>query len=446
MPELPCVDYELDVLKAFIAAVERPDAPMDDLIEGAQDQAHALRARLETPVRIAFAGFPGSGKSSLINLLIGQDLLAAGRRNFNTSAIIVRHSPTEKTIAGWWDRPNQEMEGINLQAAFDLNPDLVSVEIDCDVLKDLWLIDISGLGDKENGKRAVFALLRLADVLLWCSNVQGPVTEPEKEAWRSIPGRLARNGLLVQTCSGLADMNAASQMDQDRAGGFSGAIAVAPAAALRALRGEGEDPANDWQKSGADQLFNAVMTAAIGARETELEKARRVIDRAIVPAQAKLDAFFGTKTVIKRRPAPARPAVAVAEPTTPAMPGPGEPPSKSSLSDAAARATPPQDAIDKPTAWPRWLEVIRDILARVQSDALTDNAEFIETAQQAVDEFRDYLAESGALAPDAAWLIDEFEKANDLLILLQFEKADDVALDAARVLVQLSESLHSAGV
>ena len=90
--------------------------------------------------------------------------------------------------------------------------------------------------------------------------------------------------------------------------------------------------------------------------------------------------------------------------------------------------------------------MIRDILARVQSDALTDNAEFIETAQQAVDEFRDYLAESGALAPDAAWLIDEFEKANDLLILLQFEKADDVALDAARVLVQLSESLHSAGV
>jgi len=76
MPELPCVDYELDVLKAFIAAVERPDAPMDDLIEGAQDQAHALRARLETPVRIAFAGFPGSGKSSLINALTGRKALA----------------------------------------------------------------------------------------------------------------------------------------------------------------------------------------------------------------------------------------------------------------------------------------------------------------------------------------------------------------------------------
>ncbi|MFZ1727731.1 MAG: dynamin family protein [Albidovulum sp.] len=446
MAELPNVDYEIDLLNAFIAAVERPDAPVDDMLEGAQDQAYAYRIRLETPVRIAFAGFPGSGKSSLVNLLIGQDLLPSGRRNFSTPAIIVRHSATEKTIAGWWDRANQEIDGINLQAAFDLNPDLVSVEIDCDVLKDLWLIDISGLGDKENGKRAVFALMRLADVLLWCSSIQGPVTEPEKEAWRSVPGRLLRNSLLVQTHPDLASKAAESHVNPDRAKNFNDVIAVTPAAAMQAMRGEGADPERDWQESGADQLVNAVMIAAVEARQAELEKARRGIDKTIVPALAKLDAFFGTKTVIQPRPAPTPPLIPEAKSPPPAPPKPAEPAPVVDSPDITAAAVSIEKTPDTAAIWPLWLEKTQDILANAQSGALSDNAEFIETVQQAVDEFRDYIADSDALPADASWLIDEFEKANDLLILLQFETANDVAIDAARVLVQLSESLHSAGV
>ena len=448
MSGLPSVDYEVDVLNAFISAVERPDAPLDDMLEAAQDHAHAFRTRLETPVRVAFSGFPGSGKSSLINLLVGQDVLPVGRQNFATPAIIVRHARTEKTIAGWWDRPNQEIDGLNLDAAFSLNPDVVSIEIDCDVLKDLWLIDISGLGDKDHGKRALFALMRLADLMLWCSNVKEPVLPNETEIWRSVPGRLMRNSLLVLTHSDVAkegDKATETQFDPDRIKSFRDTIPIATAAAMQALRGEVDDPATVWQDSGADHLVTALMTAAVEARETELEKARRGIDKFIVPAQQKLDAFYGTKTVIKRRPAPARqtidkeaiiPAASAKAPqTTPATPEP-----------AAAAAPAGQKSSESAAIWLEWLSKMRAISSELQSGSLDDNAEFIETAQHLVDEFRDFLAESGTLPPKEDWLIDEFEKANDLLILLQFENAQDVAIDAARVLVQLSESLATAGV
>jgi hypothetical protein len=253
---------------------------------------------------------------------------------------------------------------------------------------------------------------------------------------------------LVLTHSDVAkegDKATETQFDPDRIKSFRDTIPIATAAAMQALRGEVDDPATVWQDSGADHLVTALMTAAVEARETELEKARRGIDKFIVPAQQKLDAFYGTKTVIKRRPAPARqtidkeaiiPAASAKAPqTTPSTPEP-----------AAVAAPAGQKSSESATIWLEWLSKMRAICSELQSGSLDDNAEFIETAQHLVDEFRDFLAESGTLPPKEDWLIDEFEKANDLLILLQFENAQDVAIDAARVLVQLSESLATAGV
>ena len=51
----------------------------------------------------------------------------------------------------------------------------------------------------------------------------------------------------------------------------------------------------------------------------------------------------------------------------------------------------------------------------------------------------------GEIAPEADWIPGEFEKATDLLLLLQFESGDAPFKDAVSILAQLSDNLAWAG-
>ena len=93
----------------------------------------------------------------------------------------------------------------------------------------------------------------------------------------------------------------------------------------------------------------------------------------------------------------------------------------------------------------RWRDRLVTFSEQIASGQLEESTHIIEEAQQQVNGFIDDLANPGAITEDADWLISEFEKADDLLVLLQFEEADLVLPDAMRVLWQLSDCLSWAG-
>ena len=114
------------------------------------DRVHSLRIRLEAPLVVATFGGTGTGKSTLVNALIGQEVSEAGRRRPTTTMpILLVH-------------PDVEVSALNL----DLGQFLVK-KVNSPVLRDLILIDCP---DPDTSEGADFGsnLARLRSILPHC--------------------------------------------------------------------------------------------------------------------------------------------------------------------------------------------------------------------------------------------------------------------------------------
>ena len=77
---------------------------------------------------------------------------------------------------------------------------------------------------------------------------------------------------------------------------------------------------------------------------------------------------------------------------------------------------------------------------------LTSNRpRFCNSCQEIVEDFAERLEQGGEIDPEADWIPAEFEKATDLLLLLQFESGDAPLKDAISILAQLGDNLAWAG-
>ncbi len=415
-------------LEAFLAATDQLDLPLSGEVEKARDQAERLLEKLDASVRVAVAGARGTGKSGLVNLLTGMDVLSSGPDAYLLPPVILRHSPRERTFAGWWDRPEREFDGLDLSAALAESPDVISFGVDCEALQNLWLIDVSGIDRRTRGKEARFALSRLADVLLWCSNATEAAPDQEHELWQLLPPQLRRHSVLVLTHADQVDDRQAKvlqeTLDKQRLRQFRSAVPIAVPAAWSALLMDGEEAESLWADSGGADLVRAVMGAVETFRADQLERVRRTIERVIRPVEEGLAA----SATVPRTPLPQDSrAGGVAD---------------SAVDGAAGRPVVVADEAPAPARLAEtWGQRMEDLLDGIASGDIAGNAELIEVARGTVNGFLDVLVEPGALPPGADWVVSEFEKADDLLTLMQFESADNIAADAARVLVQLSDIL-----
>lgn len=114
------------------------------------DRVHSLRIRLESPLVVATFGGTGTGKSTLVNALVGQEVSQSGRqRPTTTMPILLVHPDFETSALG-----------------LDLNQFQVK-KIDSPVLRDLILIDCPD-PDTSEGAATGSNLARLRSILPHC--------------------------------------------------------------------------------------------------------------------------------------------------------------------------------------------------------------------------------------------------------------------------------------
>jgi hypothetical protein len=92
-----------------------------------------------------------------------------------------------------------------------------------------------------------------------------------------------------------------------------------------------------------------------------------------------------------------------------------------------------------------WLAAIASIYEDLRESADIEPAAFLQSCQEIVEDFAERLDQGGEIDPEADWIPAEFEKATDLLLLLQFESGNAPLKDAISILAQLSDNLAWAG-
>src|SRR5512138_3385536 len=98
---------EVDDLTASVAAAAQFDSPWEPLrrtsalLRRVLERVRTLRIRLEAPLVVATFGGTGTGKSTLVNALVGAEVTASGRQRPTTRRpILIAHHETELEALG----------------------------------------------------------------------------------------------------------------------------------------------------------------------------------------------------------------------------------------------------------------------------------------------------------------------------------------------------------
>ncbi len=420
-------DPELAQLDLLLAAVDRlvpdPDAAQAEIVA----QVHRWKHRLQGPVRLAFVGGAGVGKSGLINLLVGEPLLPPSETALPMPVTIVSHGPRDRLVASWWDRPGAEVSGQDLGAALALGPDLLTLESGCEVLEDLTFVEARWPADQRGQKQCLFALSRLADVVFWCADGRDPETWPGPATLGQLPQRLTRNSRLVLTH---ADGTAGdAQQIEERAAKSTRwrCLPISVPAAMAALQDLPDDFETRWAGSGAEALVQEVAEAAIRFRAAEREKVRAGIAESVAPwLEALRQAFPATF-------ADGGESLVPTSGTEPQEHGAPAPEPAHGHGEEVAQAS---DSITEQQPQSELAVRAAGILSELQAGTLASNAEVISAVLEAVEAVHESAcSETGSPVGDPQ---KDFDRARDLLTLMQFEADDKAALDAVRILWQLA--------
>ncbi|KAB2912382.1 MAG: hypothetical protein F9K29_19505 [Hyphomicrobiaceae bacterium] len=221
--------------------------------------------------RVAVVGEFNSGKSSLVNVLLGGAAVPTGYRVRSPYPVLINYAARpslafelgdrRRIATGWEDvarAPAQDVRRLRLGLPIDR-------------LKAFRLIDTPGAatGDEALDARA-FNACRRADVAIWCTPAVQAWKGSERQAWLALPRRLRQRSILAVTYKDAV----ASADDIERLGArlhaeagphFAGVVMIACADALRAL--PLADRARDealWHASGGAAMA-AALRAAIAA-------------------------------------------------------------------------------------------------------------------------------------------------------------------------------------
>lgn len=163
---------QLEMLSSIDSLRTRVDAWIDQpsdwepiqksqlLLRRVMERVETLRIRMETPLVVATFGGTGTGKSTLVNALVGEEVTKSGRQRPTTQRpVLVTHSQTNPADLGL---PLDELDVIQRNA---------------DLLRDVVLLDCpdpdtSEGGDENNNLERLRTLLPYCDVLIYVSTQQ----------------------------------------------------------------------------------------------------------------------------------------------------------------------------------------------------------------------------------------------------------------------------------
>ncbi|GFE64452.1 hypothetical protein [Litoreibacter roseus] len=237
-----------------------------------------LLTRLSQPVRVTVFGTAGAGKSSLVNLLVGQQIIPAGLR---LPTLELRYGAEAKTICTLGDGSTATLDGIALQEAANMAPVLVAVEADLPALRKISLLEVAAGGDERDHMKAVAWACRRTDIAIWCTQAFAP---NERKIWHSVPDALRDHGFLVVTKADIASEKGVLKSHLQALEGVAADwfLKILPLATLEALAAnapDGQLNRDMFKASGAPALISGVKKQVDAGQRASLDQVELFLAR-----------------------------------------------------------------------------------------------------------------------------------------------------------------------
>ena len=379
-----------------------------------------LMTQLNQPTRVAAIGLAGSGKTSLVNMLLGARLMPDLDGPASVELVFGETARVQFVLPGGTVRV---CAGLADPAAIPADAVRVCQELPDPRLNAWSFLEVS-VSHAGQGQAALLEwMTQRTDIAIWCS--QG-FDDRERKLWSQVPDHLKDHSFLALTRADRLMMKdelatRIAQLEPIVADEFLGLYPVATLQAA-AARKAGASP-NDalWQSSGAKALVAAIKAQVDQARMASLDHAYVLLERYKA-------ALAGPGHSTRNAP--------VAKSVTPA-PAPVP---------AAQAAPPPAPRKPDPKA------VIREALGVLQGCAedlisAPDGADgatadlIMERCGTAADALVQLLSDTDGTDPDLEALKDDAIEGEQMLMLLRLERGESAAEDSLTVLLQLKKEL-----
>jgi len=374
--------------------------------------------RLKNPVRTLIIGCSGSGKTEVLNVLVGKTVVPGG--SFHPE-FELSWSPQPQTEFTRRDTVRVMAHGNKLANPGFTNVKNVKLGLSLPILKQTSFHEVTCDGTPEDQIAILLKAVELADIVLWCSS---EFSEDEQLLWSYVPDTIKDHSFLVLTKADLLSAQKQLHVTMQNleavvAEEFCSMIPVAALQAKSATRVDGSIDETVFKASGGKALTEAVFKQATQGRQADS-------DNALIFLRQHSGQLISTDT--KLRDSQHKTVFA----------------DKHSLSPDENAENSTDNGVDLFAPVVEHLQIRAAELSQAinddpNMDAASILAHCLDTANHLAAVFADVSDTSSVVAALENCVLD----AVDLIVLMQSENEDDAVADAVTVLLQLKREFEA---
>jgi len=368
-----------------------------------------LLSQLQTTPRLTFAGQHASGKTSLINMILGEAALPS--LSFG-QVIDLGFGAVESTVIEYEDDVTVEHDGIVLDPDRPQDVFRISIRRPIDSLRFQTFSEIRLDAMDAKTSALLEFIVQHSTITIWCSEV---FDEREQKLWASLPDYVKDHGFLALTMADRQIMKGALEENLRRLESFVSEefFDVFPVAVLQALKARQDMTTTGrelWDLSGGSHLFNTIQRQLSLGREEDTDRARLLLEHVSEPVSRPQDAKCqGQRASIEKN----------------AAPGARQRKSDNHLSEALTSLSASAE------------KMLRDADDLGAFDCSTVLATCLETMQSLAADLADASEHSG----EVRRLLADVQESENMLLLFKIEQDDEAALDAVSLLLQMKKEI-----
>lgn len=237
-----------------------------------QARAETLLDRITKPVRLGLLGQPRTGKSLLLNLLVGTDVVPTDLR---LPTLELTYGAAPCIICTLADGTKTTVNGDNLRRVAALAPVFVEMQLPLPALGKISLLEVVAPDDATALHRASQWAAKRTDVVLWCSQ---SFDAQDQHIWAQMPDLIKDHGFLMITKADV--LRAHGQLDRVLARAaavarddFNQILAIATPDAIAARGADGSVDKDKMRDSGGMALITAVLKQVESGKQSAVDAA-----------------------------------------------------------------------------------------------------------------------------------------------------------------------------